>query len=249
MRKAKIRLDKGLAPQYSEVSQGGPNVTKNVTKVRSTPRWEGGDPTSDSHHLARKDARSHPRGGGPGHRRHRASPREGGPHPQPAGRAGDHAPEGPVQAAGPRYGRRAARHDVTPNGAAALHKSAVEGLRRGMHSESVPGLHGRPSGLSIPLRIGQSRGPGFSRPSTSAWVSVWRRGLKAHAGRSRCARRTGHPAAVAALRSRGPRLRPRSWSPSQSKDSGTRYGAPSAEALATQTSTSWVSRCSVSRRR
>ena len=30
---------------------------------------------------------------------------------------------------------------------------------------------------------------------------------------------------------------------------GTRYGAPSAEALATQTSLSWVSRCSVSRRR
>ena len=32
-----------------------------------------------------------------------------------------------------------------------------------------------------------------------------------------------------------------SASPSQSKDSGTRYGAPSAEALATQTSMSWVS--------
>ena len=40
-----------------------------------------------------------------------------------------------------------------------------------------------------------------------------------------------------------------SVSPSQSKDSGTRYGAPSADALATQTSTSWLSRCSVSRRR
>ncbi len=40
-----------------------------------------------------------------------------------------------------------------------------------------------------------------------------------------------------------------SASPSQLKDSGTRYGAPSAEALATQTSMSWVSRCSVSRRR
>jgi hypothetical protein len=40
-----------------------------------------------------------------------------------------------------------------------------------------------------------------------------------------------------------------SASPSQSKDSGTRYGAPSAEALATQRSLSWVSRCSVSRRR
>jgi len=40
-----------------------------------------------------------------------------------------------------------------------------------------------------------------------------------------------------------------SASPSQSTDSGTRYGAPSAEALATQTSLSWVSRCSVSRRR
>ncbi len=37
-----------------------------------------------------------------------------------------------------------------------------------------------------------------------------------------------------------------SASPSQSKDSGTRYGAPSAEALATQASTSWLSRCSVS---
>src|SRR5215217_6467692 len=37
--------------------------------------------------------------------------------------------------------------------------------------------------------------------------------------------------------------------PSQSKDSGTRYGSPSAEALATQRSTSWVSRCSVSRQR
>jgi hypothetical protein len=32
-----------------------------------------------------------------------------------------------------------------------------------------------------------------------------------------------------------------SASPSQSKDSGTSYGAPSAEALATQTSLSWVS--------
>jgi hypothetical protein len=41
----------------------------------------------------------------------------------------------------------------------------------------------------------------------------------------------------------------RSRSPSQSNDSGTRYGAPSAEALATQTSMSWVRRCSVSRRR
>src|SRR5919112_2330644 len=123
MRKAKIRLDKGLAPQYSGVSQGGPNVTK----VRSTPRREGGDPTSDSHHLAREDARSHPRGGGPGHRRHRASPREGGPHPQPAGRAGDHAPEGPVQAAGPRYGRRAARHDVTPSRTTARLKRAALG--------------------------------------------------------------------------------------------------------------------------
>ena len=40
-----------------------------------------------------------------------------------------------------------------------------------------------------------------------------------------------------------------SASSSQSKDSGTRYGAPSAEALATLTSMSWVSRCSVSRRR
>ena len=40
-----------------------------------------------------------------------------------------------------------------------------------------------------------------------------------------------------------------SASPSQSKDSGTRYGSPSAEALATQTSMSWVSRCSVSRQR
>ena len=40
-----------------------------------------------------------------------------------------------------------------------------------------------------------------------------------------------------------------SASPSQSKDSGTRYGAPSAEALATQTSMSEASRCSVSRRR
>jgi hypothetical protein len=40
-----------------------------------------------------------------------------------------------------------------------------------------------------------------------------------------------------------------SASPSQSKDSGTRYDAPSAEAVATQRSTSWVSRCSVSRRR
>jgi hypothetical protein len=40
-----------------------------------------------------------------------------------------------------------------------------------------------------------------------------------------------------------------SASPSQSKDSGTRYGALSAEALATQTSMSWLSRCSVSRRR
>ena len=36
-----------------------------------------------------------------------------------------------------------------------------------------------------------------------------------------------------------------SASPSQSKDSATRYGAPSAEALATQTSMSWMSRCSV----
>jgi len=41
---------------------------------------------------------------------------------------------------------------------------AVEDLRRGMHSESVPGLHGRSSGLSIPLRIGRRRGPGFSGP-------------------------------------------------------------------------------------
>ena len=40
-----------------------------------------------------------------------------------------------------------------------------------------------------------------------------------------------------------------SASPFQSKDSGTRYGAPSGEALATQTSVSWASRCSVSRRR
>jgi hypothetical protein len=29
-----------------------------------------------------------------------------------------------------------------------------------MHSESVPGLHGRPSGLSIPLRIGRKGGSG-----------------------------------------------------------------------------------------
>jgi hypothetical protein len=41
----------------------------------------------------------------------------------------------------------------------------------------------------------------------------------------------------------------RSASPSQSKDNGTRYGAPSAEALAIQTSVSSVSRCSASRRR
>src|SRR4051812_23164176 len=40
-----------------------------------------------------------------------------------------------------------------------------------------------------------------------------------------------------------------SASPSQSNDNGTRYGAQSTEALATHTSTSWVSRCSVSRRR
>ena len=32
--------------------------------------------------------------------------------PQPAGRAGDHASQGPVQAAGPGYGCRVARHDV-----------------------------------------------------------------------------------------------------------------------------------------
>jgi hypothetical protein len=35
----------------------------------------------------------------------------------------------------------------------------------------------------------------------------------------------------------------------QSKDSGTRYGAPAADALATQMSLSWVNRCSVSPRR
>ena len=40
-----------------------------------------------------------------------------------------------------------------------------------------------------------------------------------------------------------------SASPSQSKDSGTRYGAPSADALATHTSISVPSRYSVSRRR
>jgi hypothetical protein len=40
-----------------------------------------------------------------------------------------------------------------------------------------------------------------------------------------------------------------SASPSQLKDSGTGYDAPSAEALATQTPMSRVSRCSVSRRR
>ncbi len=75
---------------------------------------------------------------------------------------------------------------------------------------------------------------------------------------------------TAALSAMSPRPSPNSWtlgcglttareclflratssaSPSQSNDSGTRHGPPSGEALATQTSMSWASRCSVSRRR
>jgi hypothetical protein len=38
-----------------------------------------------------------------------------------------------------------------------------------MHSESVPGLHGRSSGLSIPLRIGWKRGS-ENRPSFRAFL-------------------------------------------------------------------------------
>src|SRR5918997_1626111 len=73
----------------------------------SNPLTGGGEEIDDD-----DPAREDPRGRGPGHRRDRASPREGGQDPQPARRAGHHAPEGPVQAAGPRYGRRAPRHDV-----------------------------------------------------------------------------------------------------------------------------------------
>src|SRR3712207_2034113 len=77
----------------------------------SNPLTGGGEEIDDDD-PAREDPRGHPRGRGPGHRRDRASPREGGQDPQPARRAGDHAPEGPVQAAGPRHGRGAPRHDV-----------------------------------------------------------------------------------------------------------------------------------------
>src|SRR5919112_3965096 len=83
-----------------------------MLQAPSNPRREGGEYTSDYDYNPREDPRGYPRGRGPGHRRHRASPREGGQDPQPAGRAGDHAPQGPVQAAGPGYGRRVARHDV-----------------------------------------------------------------------------------------------------------------------------------------
>src|SRR5215210_3563756 len=77
----------------------------------SNPLMGGGEEIDDDD-PAREDPRGHPRGRGPGHRRDRASPREGGQDPQPAGRAGDHASQGPVQAAGPGYGCRVARHDV-----------------------------------------------------------------------------------------------------------------------------------------
>ncbi|CAA9451433.1 MAG: hypothetical protein AVDCRST_MAG02-1086, partial [uncultured Rubrobacteraceae bacterium] len=66
----------------------------------------------DDDDLSREDSRGHPRRRGPGHRRDRAPPREGGQDPQPARRAGDHAPQGLVQAAGPRHGRGAPRHGV-----------------------------------------------------------------------------------------------------------------------------------------
>src|SRR5919112_5334042 len=50
--------------------------------------------------------------------------------------------------------------------------------------------------------------PGMDPARADAEPAV-RCGLRA--GRSRCARRTGHPAPAAARRSRGSRLRPRSW--------------------------------------
>ena len=151
IRKAKIRLDKGLAP----LALGLARAIKSYKAPLDSKR-EGGDPGQVTHHLAREDARSDPRGGGLAidvierHLEKEARTRN---------LLDEQAIMRPKDLckAGPRHGRRLARHDVTPRypNARGEAGSAGEGLRRGMHSESVPGLHGRSSGLSIPLRIGQ----------------------------------------------------------------------------------------------
>src|SRR6266516_4262578 len=92
----------------------------------------------------------------------------------------------------------------------------------GPRPRGAPGRGVRPtSGRRASARGRASRSPrtkpgcGAGRCGTSG--TAWR----AHAGRSRCARRTGHPAAAAARRSRGPRLRPRSTTLSAGAGVGT----------------------------
>ena len=156
----------------------------------------------------------------------------------------------PVEPLGPGHATRPAEASDQP--AAVAHQLAVGQLvhlapgldaargdaepavRRGQRTRVQAGVRGEP----VPRSCGSTS---ISRISTSPSIMDTSRMWPSPSRTVRVAARflpVGLSVGVATS----------SASPSQSKDSGTRYGAPSAEALATQRSTSWVSRCSVSRR-
>src|ERR687897_919720 len=96
-----------------------------------------------------------------------------------------------------------------------------------------PSSRPRPQTNQRPSRISSRSGSSFT--SRQAWM---RRGEMRNQQYGVASARESKPVRAA---NRSPSSCS-SASPSQSKDSGTRYGAPSAEALATQTSTSWLRR-------